>query len=129
MPVDHLPGSEHDWLQIQREMEAHAEHWDADFVRFDPDPLMARIRPGMPVVTRTGQKLGTVRRVYQPVGLNQDEPYHWDIYVHVDRGPFRDDLFLPSRLIGDIEGTTVRLTASRHELGAMVLDRPEFVPE
>lgn len=127
--MDHLPGSENDWQQIQREMEAHAHRWDADFILFDPDQLTAQLQPGMRVVTRTGEKLGTVRRVYQPVGLNQDEPYHWEIFVHVDRGPFRGDLFLPSRLIGDIEVETVRLTASRHELDGMVLDRPEFVPE
>lgn len=127
--MDELSGSENDWQQRQTELSAHAKRGDPDLIRFDPDRLSAQLRAGMAVFTQDGYGIGDIKQTYQTAGIGEIDPDPWEVYMRVDPGLLRPELFIPSRLVGHIADDAVRLTATRRDLGGMTLDRPEFIPE
>jgi hypothetical protein len=81
----------------------------------------------MTIWDRAGNKVGAVRAVYTPIGVNEFNADPYNVVVRVDRAFPAGDLFIPARFIGHIVDGGARLTITEGEMQGLDWQKPKWV--
>ncbi|MBX6341130.1 MAG: DUF2171 domain-containing protein [Thermomicrobiaceae bacterium] len=98
----------------------------------DPEQLLNEVKHGMDVFDNSGEKVGTVDRVYRSAGVDATDVNASDVYLRVEGGflGLGADLFIPWQLVGSVRPSGVWLNVGKDTLTDLSLDqRPFPIPD
>lgn len=96
------------------------------YVQVEPNAALELIHPGMTVVDRNNAKIGVVKQVYRPVGVDEPDSMSYDAYIRVShRGlaGLAKDIYVPAGFVGAIGSSTVTISVEKGQIPDFVWDQ------